>query len=72
MAKRWASPIKGQINRAFREHEPFSLAEPHTCVENMAISPDPWEGKEEDLPQLPISRQDFIELLMIKSLISKQ
>lgn len=53
MAKRWASPLKGQINRALREYEPFSPTEPQIRLENMAIFPDPWDGKVETCLDYP-------------------
>lgn len=55
-------------------HEAWSPppSEPEICLENLAISPDSWDSKEDNLPHLPNSSQDCIDLLTIEQLISKQ
>lgn len=41
-----------QINRALREHGHPSLhLNPKPVLENLAISPDSWDDREDDLPQ---------------------
>lgn len=72
MTKRWASLQRARSTDSRGNMDCSLLPEPQICLENMAISPDPWDGKKKDLPQLPTSRQNFIELIKIKELISKQ